>query len=256
MVANVAASLEQHAMKAAAVYTRRNIVYIARRGKGGELAGHCSGSLWRTSGGLAAALTVKHFVTGHRSFTIGGTTAHQVRLRDACFLEHPKLDLAVLVLNDPEMANLALPVDALADVSDLAKGAPLLVSGFPKQGCFMDRDAKGEIKLMGDLTYFTAAAGRATQSISIQWKEAETDEATAQLFRKAEIRAGRHPMKKPESLSGGAAWLWRLLDANKVWSPSEAVKFVGVPYEFTNQRELALPVWHWREWFHEQLAAA
>jgi hypothetical protein len=247
-------SVDKEAKRAVIQYTRRSLVFIALRGAKGELdQGHGSGTVWRAASGLPVVLTAKHVVDRHRSFTVGTTEGHDVRLRNASVIAHADQDLALLKMPDLSIVELAMTVSTLSDRTQVTKGEGLLVSGYPKQGCFMDEDAAGKILRMGDISYFTHAAGSDAGTLSMDWKESLTDEATAALFKKTGMKAGRNPMKKPSGLSGGAVWLWHKTEPGELWSPQVQVSMIGIPHEFANSRQLAIPVWRWKEWLRTSL---
>jgi hypothetical protein len=97
---------DKQAKKSASDYVVRGLVYIAARDERGGLNGGGSGSLWRSSSGRVLALTAKHVVNGHRSFTVGGMGG-QERLRAARIVEHASLDIAAVELTDARFASFA-----------------------------------------------------------------------------------------------------------------------------------------------------
>lgn len=237
------------AQKAVTNYTRRGMVFVMGRGDGGKIEWPGSGSLWRTAAGNTLVLTAKHVVEDHRSFTIGTTEGPEVRLHNAFITKHPSLDLALIRLPEGELSALAFATSALSDVTTVSKGAPLVVSGFPEHISFTDHDDLGEILRCGDMTSYSIAAGSDATSLSVEWKQTTITEETAQRFAKTGAKAGLQGLKKPKGLSGGAVWLWDNAGASAVvWVPSLMVRMVGVPVEFKNQRELAVPIWTFRDW--------
>ena len=84
----------------------------------------------------------------------------------------------------------------------------------------------------------------------MNWQESDHRRRAGDALSSASgfFAAGRHPMKKPSGISGGAAWSWRKPAPDELWVPSTALRVVGVPHEFTNGRQLAVPIWRWRDW--------
>jgi hypothetical protein len=244
--------IDQQAREAAAAFIRRALGFIVRRGERGELLGQASGTLWLSARKTPVVLTCWHSVGNHGSFSIGTPQGPQIRLRDAVAAKHPTDDVAIIRLPAHELSTHALDASVLADAKTLTKNLGVVVAGFPDHLSFEDSDERGRIQQLGMHTYFGITAGSDARSISIQWKEGVSSEADAAPFRHLGVKAGLQPMKKPIGISGGAAWLWDRGEVDKLWTPT-LFRFVGVPYEFTNQRQLAVPVWRWRDWLLERL---
>jgi hypothetical protein len=245
--------LEKEAKKAATYYTRRGLVLVALRDARGDIVGHGSGTLFR-AGGRTVVLTAKHVVTGHRSFSLmSPVDDRQERIRDADPVLHPRLDVALLPVADAALCERAFDLEAIADVRSVPKAAHVVLTGFPDHTSFIADDAHGPIRRFADMTHFGFAAGSDATAISVRWKDAEFADDLAPALQRFGMKPGLQPLSKPEGISGGGAWLWPAVPAGQLWAPTESIAFLGVPYQFTNGRQLVVPVWAWKSWLVEQL---
>lgn len=220
-------------------------MYVVLRGPTGEIQDHGSGTVWRVPGRGALLLTAHHVVENHSSFTLGNKHG-EIRLRDATVLRAPTGDVAVVPLPRSDLDSCAFDPEELSEATTVAKGQQVMVLGYPESLKFVARDRLGEITNMSTHTYGGFAAGSSRDSLSIEWKVGESTEEQAQPFRHLGVKPGLQPLSKPTGISGGGVWLIRKQPG--IWTVEGAVRFVAVPHEYVSQRQLAVPVWRWRDW--------
>jgi hypothetical protein len=251
-------AVNKAAMDAARHYTRRGLVLIALRDQnrnGDNIIDHGSGTLLRGASGAVIALTAKHLVADTRSMSVMNPNGPNVRLREAQVTEHATDDVAAIHLEHAEFASRAFELDVIGDERTIAKGAQVVVCGFPKRFSGTDEDTKGPLQRYADMTHFGAVRGCDQRSISVDWRQAEFDDEAAGTLRRFGVQPGLQPLNKPRGISGGAVWLWPETPSGRlVWAPVTRLHIIGMACEYTNGAELAVPVWRWRDWLLGLLA--
>lgn len=217
-----------------------------------------SGTLIKTQRGCAV-LTCKHVLDpGWGSLIVRHSSRDEPASRIKNVVVHGRLDLAMAVLADDELEAFAVAPSQLAGPESfpLTPMSPILVVGFPQymvgdviddRGAFLGRTPT-------HTSYLTTLVGTSSDVLSIHWDLAVPDPGDAWDFSKGTPDDHQFNLRKPAGLSGGAAWTFQPLYDGR-GDGAHIGSLVGVPHQFTNKRQLALPSPRWREWVNRVVAA-
>lgn len=106
----------------------------------------------------------------------------------------------------------------------------------------------------GDMIHRTNVAGSDRNAVSLIWKEGDIQDGSSALYADAGFEIGaRVNQRRPSGISGGAVWK-QLRSDDTVWTAEKVFRMVAIPYEYKDQKLLAVPSSLWLSWVLEELA--
>lgn len=219
-----------------------------------------SGTIWRGENGRTAILTAKHFLEGHTSFAmLTGNRGPAFHIKNALIEKHDDLDVAVVHFDTAgaDLSAISYPVTALDERNKIDRGDVVLVAGFPEHMSTTREvtDPAGKrwtVSWHLDFRHFAFVAGSDDELISIEWRAGKIEPIFADAFEAFGIKPGQHHLRAPWGISGGATWRYLPAPTEGTWTTESRLRFVGVPVSWNTQKQHAVPVWLWRDWFLNQ----
>ena len=248
-------NVEASAQKACEQFVRHVMVLVARRTASN--ISHGSGVFIVGPSKTVAVLTAQHVAVGdwRLGLTFNGHTVGDAIIET---ISAPrKLDIALMmvradVASEVLAQNNAIPLSALDDCDHptaLQKGTPLVAGGFPIQYQVKVADQTRNT----DIVCFAQSVGCDRAHLSFDWS---TVEVRCDSFPSAQLNIypdTKFEQKAPSGLSGGPVFRAVPPQDHELWAPHVVLRLAAIAVKFNSRREIAIPVWRWRDWVHDAM---